>query len=182
MGSTAGRVAAYQLCVAQGDAGTMREKPAESIAQSFVAAWNRKDAEALSNLFVTDADFINVTGLYWNTREDIRLAHDYGFRRIFSESILEIEATHTRMLGAEVAVVIAFFRLSGQTPLIDRKAGVRHTAMTFVCTLTDGRWRAVSAQNTDRIPGAETFIRVDGKLHPVSYKDSQNLDSLIRSK
>lgn len=47
----------------------------KSIITGFQQAWNAHDATALAQLFVEDADFVNVTGLWWTNRERIRKAH-----------------------------------------------------------------------------------------------------------
>ncbi len=56
------------------------------IAEIWVEAWNRRDADRLADLFAEDAEFVNVTGLWWHDREAIRRAHDYGLRTIFDQS------------------------------------------------------------------------------------------------
>lgn len=68
----------------------------EQVARAFVEAWEDRDPDAIAALFVADADFVNVTGLWW---------HD----------------------------------------------------------------RAVSAQNTDRVPGAETMVADAESLTPRDY-------------
>lgn len=40
---------------------------------------------ALAALFTEDADFVNVVGLWWTTREQIRDNHAYGFRHMFPD-------------------------------------------------------------------------------------------------
>ena len=40
----------------------------------FLEAWNHRDPDALAALFDKDAEFVNVTGLWWHTREEIRSA------------------------------------------------------------------------------------------------------------
>ena len=60
----------------------------EDVVATFVEAWNRCDPDGLATLFDSDAEFVNVTGLWWHTREEIRKAHAYGLTRIFKESVL----------------------------------------------------------------------------------------------
>lgn len=55
----------------------------QSVAEEFIEAWNRHDADGIADVFVADADFVNVVGQRWRDRERIRAAHDYGFRKIF---------------------------------------------------------------------------------------------------
>ena len=60
----------------------------EQIPSLFAEAWNRRDPDALASLFEDDAEFVNVTGLWWHDRASIRKAHAYGLERIFNESKL----------------------------------------------------------------------------------------------
>lgn len=56
----------------------------EGVARGFADAWNRGDALAIAALFVEDADFVNVVGLWWRNRRRIREAHAYGARCSYS--------------------------------------------------------------------------------------------------
>ena len=70
-----------------------------AVADAFAAAWNDYDAEALAGLFVEDAEFVNVVGLWWHDREHIRQAHAYGFRKIFRNSHMKLGRTAVRDLA-----------------------------------------------------------------------------------
>lgn len=77
----------------------------EQIADRFASGWNARDAAALAELFADDADFVNVVGLWWENREDIRRAHDYGLRTFFRDSTASIRRTKVRELAEGLAVV-----------------------------------------------------------------------------
>lgn len=140
------------------------------VAKGFVQAWNAYDAEALAELFVEDADFVNVVGLWWHDREHIRQAHAYGFRKIFRNSHMKLGRTSVRELGPDAAVVHAAWSLTGQESHENREAGKRHGVFSFtVQRQIDGGWLAVAAQNTDRINGAETHIAANGGLEAAHY-------------
>ena len=141
-----------------------------AVAEAFAAAWNDYDAEALAGLFVEDAEFVNVVGLWWHDREHIRQAHAYGFRKIFRNSHMKLGRTAVRDLGADVAVVHAAWTLTGQESHGNREAGKRRGVISFtVQRQAGGGWLAVSAHNTDRINGAETHIAAEGRLNPAHY-------------
>lgn len=157
----------------------------EQIAEEFARAWNTADAAALAALFTEEADFVNVVGLWWEDRESIRAAHDYGFRRIFADSHMQVSGTKVRWLGEQAAVVHTRWRLSGQTPHSTQAPhstqdgavpGTRSGVFSFVLEVQhDGGWLAVSAHNTDRVPGSETYALADNEksresLRPVSYQ------------
>lgn len=105
----------------------------ESIPRRFVEAWNARDADAIADLFDEDAEFVNVTGLWWHDREAIRRAHAYGLQRIFNESMLRLRAVRVKILSDTIAVVHARMSLSGQTAVGDEPApGARTNIFSFV--------------------------------------------------
>lgn len=145
----------------------------EDVVNAFVEAWNRRDPDALAALFDEDAEFVNVTGLWWHTREEIRKAHAYGLTQIFQNSFLQVTDVRVKRLSDEVAVVHSRMVLSGQSP-VNEISGLRprSNVMSFVIHRTKAGWRCASAHNTDIIPGSETNIIDDnGRLQSVSYRD-----------
>lgn len=160
----------------------MRPTHPAQVAEGFAEAWNAADAAALAELFAEDADFVNVVGLWWTSRRRIRAAHEYGFRRIFAGSQMHLDEVRVRELGEGVAVVHALWTLTGQSPAPGGEAksapGDRQGVISFTVQRQppdaeddDGAWLALSAQNTDRIPGAETLIAEGEGLRPTAYQD-----------
>ncbi len=149
------------------------------IADLWVDAWNDRDADRLAALFETDAEFVNVTGLWWHDRDAIRRAHAYGFDTIFRESTISLLEKRVKRLtgdpagdGPAACVVHAKMKLEGQSPVREvERPGVRRNLFSFVVRRTDGRWRCASAHNTDVVPGSETnVVGPDGKMRSVSYR------------
>lgn len=145
----------------------------ESIPAVFVEAWNRRDADGIAALFDDDAEFVNVTGLWWHDREAIRRAHAYGLERIFNRSTLRLGAVRVKRLADDVAVVHARMTLSGQTAAGDvARPGTRTNIFSFVVHRTPDGWRCASAHNTDVVPGMETNVVDDeGRLRSVDYRE-----------
>ncbi|NBC17277.1 MAG: SgcJ/EcaC family oxidoreductase [Bacteroidetes bacterium] len=144
----------------------------ERIPEVFVEAWNERDAHRLASVFDEDAEFVNVTGLWWHDREAIERAHAYGLAHIFDRSTLELVQTRVKRLTDNVAVVHARMRLTGQTSVADvDRPRPRTTHFSFVAHRTGGGWSCASAQNTDVIPGTETnVIDERGRLRAVTYR------------
>ncbi len=141
----------------------MKEQSPKSVVFRFQHAWNNHNADELANVFVDDAHFINVTGLWWSNKDQIRKAHLFGFENIFGNSYMTIGRTEVRMLGPDHAVVHARVTVSGQNTPDGQLADDRRTVFTFVVTrIKEDRhtqWKAVSAQNTDVVPGGpETHV------------------------
>ena len=123
---------------------------ADEIPSLFVEAWNSRNPDALASLFDEDAEFVNVTGLWWHDRAGIRKAHAYGLERIFSQSTLTIDETRIKTLSDALAIVHAQMTLSGPASIgaIERP-GSRRTIFSFVVHRLHDRWQCASAQNTD---------------------------------
>lgn len=147
----------------------MRLEDPLDVALGFAEAWNDHDPDALADLFVEDADFVNVVGLWWEDRKNIRRAHARGFRVMFGDSAMELRRTKVRELG-DVAVVQAIWRMHGQVDPEGRGVGAREGVITFVVARREPEgWRAFAAQNTDRFEDAETLVTDGGSIVPTSY-------------
>ncbi len=137
----------------------------------FCEAWNRRDAAGIADLFDDDADFVNVVGIWWRNKGDIREAHDYGLKVIFKDSVLMAGKITRKDLGTDVAIIHARMHLKGQTVKENKKTLDRYTIFTFVMHKKGDDWTCAAAQNTDIIPGAETNISsLKGKLKGISYR------------
>ena len=145
----------------------------EDIPRLFVEAWQAKDADFLASLFREKAEFVNVVGIWWHTREQIRKAHAYGFETIFPNSELALGKLVRTSLTPTSAVVHARMRLKQQSSHPDaQQIQPRQTIMSLVVIKEQERWLCVSAHNTDIVPGAETnAIRADGSFTSLDYRD-----------
>ena len=145
----------------------------ESIPAVFVEAWNNRDPVKLASIFDEDAEFVNVTGLWWHDRASILKAHAYGLERIFNRSTARLVRVKVKWLSGDIAVVHARMSLSDQTPVDGvAKPKTRHTIFSFVVHRVPDGWRCASAQNTDIVPGMETNIIDDeGRFRSVTYRN-----------
>jgi uncharacterized protein (TIGR02246 family) len=130
----------------------------QEITARFSAAWNARDANLLASLFAEDADFVNVAGLWWSRKEDIRKAHQYGLTTFFKDSVLTVTKVKVRYLHDAVATVHGRWKITGQLAPDGSIAGDRRGIFIFVVTQTEGGWLCTAAQNTDILPGAETIL------------------------
>lgn len=144
---------------------------ANEMPHQFCSAWNARDAKRLAGLFVQDAEFVNVTGLWWHNREAIFKAHDYGLKVIFPDSRLFVIRDIVKILCENVAVVHAKMKLTGQSAHQGKEAHERRTIFTFVMQRKSGKWLCVAAQNTDIVPGKETHLAdKKGNVSAVDYR------------
>lgn len=142
----------------------------EAVVNGWEDAWNRADADDLAALFAEDADFVNVVGLWWHDRASIREAHEFGFTRIFPNSQISMGKPRTRFVGADAAVVQADWHLTGQVTPTGEPAGERRGIFTFVLERRAKGWIAVTAQNTDIEPAAQTHINLPEGRSAIHYR------------
>lgn len=146
----------------------------KDIPYRFAEAWNGYNPDGIANLFAADADFVNVTGKWWDNKTDIWKAHDFGLRVIFQNSTMEILKVKIKNISDQAVVIHCRLRVSGQTKNnSEKEVGERETMFIFVATKQDnGGWLCISAQNTDIVFGMQTNIRDEsGALRSVSYKE-----------
>ena len=126
-------------------------------------------------MFDEDAEFVNVVGLWWHNRADIRKAHAYGLQRIFKHSTLRAATVRVKHLADDIAVVHARMVQTNQTAIGTNTAPAsRQTILTFVVHRTSEGWRCAAAHNTDVVPNMETnAVGPDGKLSAVDYRQHE---------
>ncbi len=148
---------------------------ARAIADEFASAWNSADPDALAALFVEDADFVNVVGLWWTNRKQIRENHAIGFQLMFPDTVMMLERVRVRDPGTDVAVVHARWRMTGQIDPAGKRTGTRRGVISFTATRqSTGRWLAVSAPNTDIVPRMQTHVSSDEGLVPETYSSHKS--------
>jgi uncharacterized protein (TIGR02246 family) len=125
---------------------------AKAVAVAFVDDWNRHDMKSFANLFVEDADFVNVIGLWWHGRAEIHKAHEAIHATRMKNSKLVAIETAVRVVRPDVAVVHVRWQLSGDTGIDGVSLPLREGILSFVTVSTGGQWLVSSAQNTDIVP------------------------------
>lgn len=130
------------------------EAGVSAVVQGFEDAWNRHDMDAFAKLFATDADFVNVRGMRWVGREEIKKAHAAVHATIFKTSALKISDTTIRFLTPDVGTARSVCTLTGQMSPNGQAAPPRTAILTHVLVRAGGRWLIVLTQNTDVVkPG-----------------------------
>lgn len=125
----------------------------EKVARDFAEAWNRHDMAALAELFAEDAQFVNVVGLWWKGREQIRAAHAATHATMFKDSHLAIDSVSVRFLKPDVAIARSAWQLTGHRSPSGENLPPRHGLLVHVLVRSGARWQIVDSQNTDIVAG-----------------------------
>ena len=108
-------------------------------------AWNAADGAAFARPFADDADFVNIRGDHFRTREVIAKGHQVIFDTMYKGSVVRYQATDVRAIAPGVLVAHAKATLTAPTgPL----AGEHGSLSTLVLVQHDNDWRIAAFHNT----------------------------------
>jgi uncharacterized protein (TIGR02246 family) len=135
-----------------------RQKTSEvvSVVNSFAQTWNKHDMDAFAKLFSEDAEFVNVVGLWWRGREEIKNAHEYTHSNMFKTSILKIVETSVRLPLENFAIARSKWRLEGHTAPDGTILPPRTGILLNLFLKIDSNWMIIDSQNTDILEGELT--------------------------
>jgi len=123
------------------------------IVDVFAEAWNRHDMEAFAQLFAADAEFVNVVGLWWQGRTQIKEAHELTHATIFKNSHLTIIETSVRFPSPRFSIARSRWQLEGHVSPDGQPLPSRTGILVNVLTFDGDNWIIIDSQNTDVLEG-----------------------------
>jgi len=125
----------------------------ERVIAAFAEAWKGDDMEAVAGLCAFDAEFVNVVGMWWKGRAEIKVAHEFTHATMFKSSRLTILETSVRFPTPQLAIARSRWLLENHVSPDGEPLPARNGVLVNVLALRDGRWSIIDAQNTDIIEG-----------------------------
>jgi uncharacterized protein (TIGR02246 family) len=123
------------------------------VVHAFAECWNRHDMNAFAELFAPDAEFVNVVGLWWKGRDEIKKAHEFTHATMFKNSRLTITDVSVRFPVASIAIARSRWVLEGHVSPEGAPLPPRTGILLSVLARSSGVWSIIDAQNTDIIEG-----------------------------
>lgn len=123
------------------------------VVHAFAECWNRHDMNAFAELFAPDAEFVNVVGLWWKGRDEIKKAHELTHATMFKNSRLTIIDVSVRFPVASIAIARSRWVLEGHVSPEGAPLPPRTGILLSVLARSSGVWSIIDAQNTDIIEG-----------------------------
>jgi uncharacterized protein (TIGR02246 family) len=123
------------------------------VVSAFAESWNRHDMAAFADLFSPDAEFVNVVGMWWKGRDEIRGAHEFSHGSIFKNSRLTILEVSTRFPLPQLAIARSRWLLEGHVSPDGAALPARNGILVNVLAFAGGRWSIIDSQNTDIVEG-----------------------------
>lgn len=123
------------------------------VVHAFAAAWNRHDMNAFAELFAEDAEFVNVVGIWWKGRAEIKAAHEFTHQTMFKHSRLSIQEVAARLPAPDIAISRCRWTLEGHVSPDGGALPPRTGILVNVLQKKGGTWRIIDSQNTDIVEG-----------------------------
>ena len=124
------------------------------VVNAFAETWNRHDMDAFAQLFAADAEFVNVVGIWWKGRPQIKEAHEFTHRTMFKDSRLTILDTSVRFPSPEFAIARSRWQLEGHVSPDGQALPPRTGILVNLLASDGGKWTIIDSQNTDIMEGA----------------------------
>ena len=136
-------------------ANTANDEQAVRKAQaSFDQAFNRHDADAVAALFTDDAEFINVAGMWWRGKAEIRRGTAFVLANIFQNTTIQTDSVSVRFPTRDTAIAVIAQHTVGSFVLPDgTRIASTNNRLTYFLVNAAGRWLITGGQNTEIRPG-----------------------------
>lgn len=115
------------------------------VVRELEKAWNAADGEGFGRPFAGDADFVNIRGDHFRTREAIAKGHQGIFNSIYKGSTVRFEVVSVR--GIAPTVLLAHVKSALKAPT-GPLAGEHGSLFSLVLVHYDDDWRIAAFHNT----------------------------------
>jgi uncharacterized protein (TIGR02246 family) len=123
------------------------------VVEAFAESWNKHDMNAFAELFSPDAEFVNVVGLWWRGRAEIKAAHEFTHQTLFKNSRLSIDEIAVRFPAPAIAISRCRWTLEGHVTPEGAPLPARRGILLNLLRRESGKWLIIDSQNTDIIEG-----------------------------
>jgi uncharacterized protein (TIGR02246 family) len=121
------------------------DRMVSDLIQGLENAWNAADGAAFARRFAEDADFVNIRGEHFRTRETIAKGHQAIFDTIYKGSVVRYQLSGVRTIAP--GVLLAHVKANLKAPA-GPLAGEHGSLFTLVLVQDDGSWRIAAFHNT----------------------------------
>ncbi|RZJ92431.1 MAG: SgcJ/EcaC family oxidoreductase [Hymenobacter sp.] len=135
------------------------EKLIEAQVNRLVADWNTHEFNHLDSYATDDVDWVNLVGMWWKGRPEVKQAHQTGFDYFFKGVPFTRTGLTVRFLTSEVALAHLLCHVGSLFPPDGIDRGTNRTPetdniLTLVYVKRKGVWVLTAGQNTGINPKA----------------------------
>ena len=121
----------------------------EEIVRQWQQMWNAGDMRSTARLFCEDADFVNVRGSHWHTRDEIVLEHVRRHELQLKGSFFTPLAITQQCIATDIALLHIKWRITGDHDLDGAGRPPRVGVLSWLMLRdAESGWRIRSSHNT----------------------------------
>lgn len=145
------------FCYAQDDQQTVNRRSDEKIIDSqvnrMVSDWNTHEFNNMDNYATADVDWVNIVGMWWKGRTEVKNSHQTGFDYFFKGVPFTRKSLNIRFITSDVALTHLVCHVGSLFPPdgIDRvtnRTPETDNLLTLVYVKMNGTWLLSAGQNT----------------------------------
>jgi uncharacterized protein (TIGR02246 family) len=140
--------ALFQVVVVPTALGSEREADVRACVETFEKGWNSHDMDIMFQAFTPDADWINIVGMWWRGKTDVRRAHQAYHETFFKQTPYHIEAMQVRFITADTAIAVVKWRKGAFRAPDGRDWPEGRDFMSLFLVKQKGRWLITHGHNT----------------------------------
>ena len=134
-------LAALSLALpAVGQTSASDEKDIRTIGTQIQNAWNKNDPKMLSDLWLTDGDYVSSTGRTATGRAEVEKAFSAQWTGLYKGTTLAHTLTSVRFVRKDVAIADGAFEISGMRDGSGKRLPTRSGLSTIVAVRKGDRW------------------------------------------
>jgi len=133
------------------------EESVGGVVKSYREAWNAHDMNALAELFVDDAHWINIVGMHWTGKPAVVAGHAAYHQTFFRTTGIETADVEIREISPDVAAAVILLNVDPFTPPDGITRPSSEDRLSLILTKRSGRWLIAHGHNTVIDHGAQRF-------------------------
>ncbi|RFS17056.1 SgcJ/EcaC family oxidoreductase [Emticicia sp. C21] len=134
---------------------TADEMAVEKQVDAMIASWNNHDYSDIANYTTEDASWVNIVGMWWKNRKEVKFAHQAYHERMFKTVRLTKNWIETRKIAPDVMIAHVNTHVGAfQTPAGDLKPEADNLLLA-VFVKKGGKWLLTAAENVEIVADAK---------------------------
>ena len=124
------------------------QKAIKDVAFKFEKTWNDHNMDAMFDLFIEDAEWVNIVGMYWVGRADVKKAHQDFHATMFKNTPLKIDEITVRKITSDTAVAVLNLSMGDFTTPSGETIKNSKDRLSLILVKQKGRWLIAHGHNT----------------------------------
>jgi uncharacterized protein (TIGR02246 family) len=135
----------------------MEEEAIRKGVAAWEASWNKHDMNEMATLLTEDAEWVNVVGMWWRGRADVRQAHVVYHDTVFKETPYHAQAVTVRFVNPDTAIASVKWKKGSFVAPNGVTYPEAEDMMSMLWVRQSGKWLIALGHNTTIDPNVQQF-------------------------